>query len=141
MSSLRSWSCGQAVAAKEPNLAALCSEDDLSPPKLLRANVLVTVTITNIFPENFFPYQMCSRMWFVASRLKMTMVGPQGIWTSAQLVVSYFLGLILNLYSYALLQWVLGNSLNASSISLSLNSFNHRSHGTRVRDDKETENP
>ena len=54
------------------------------------------------------------------NELKMTMVGPQGIWTSpAQLVVSYFLGLILHLYSYALLQWVLGNSLNASSISLS----------------------
>ena len=120
MSSLRSWSCGQAVAAKEPNLAALCSEDDLSPPKLLWANVLVTVTITNIFPENFFPYQMCSRMCFVASWLKMTMGGPQGVWTyPAQLVVSYFLGLILHLYSYALLQWVLGNSLNASSISLS----------------------
>lgn len=55
----------------------------------------------------------------MASRLKMTMVGPQGIWTyPAQLAVSYFLGLILNLYSYVLLQWVLGNSLSASSISV-----------------------
>lgn len=62
---------------------------------------------------------MCSRMCFVASRLKMTMVGPQGIWTyPAQLVVSYFLGLILNLSSYVLLQWVLGNWLSASSISV-----------------------
>ena len=55
----------------------------------------------------------------MTSLLKMTVVGPQGIRTyPAQLVVSYFLGLILNLYSYVLSQWVFGELLSASSISV-----------------------
>ena len=59
----------------------------------MEASVLMTMNMISFSPD-FLPYQTYSRMCFVTSLLKLTMVGPQGIWPHpALLVVGYFLGL------------------------------------------------